>query len=62
MNKDQALRKLCEQMLPIERLQNMEIFSSEFMTWRRNTETLIQRIFGEDTRQVKDFAEIKYKF
>ena len=35
-------------------------FSPEFKKWHRDTEIAIQKIFGDDTRHIKDFQSVHY--
>ena len=41
-------------------LLNMPSGSQDFKKWRRDTEVAIERIFGKETRHLKDFGDIRY--
>lgn len=36
------------------------MFFHEFKKWKRNTEIVIDKIFGDKTRNLKDFDDISY--
>jgi hypothetical protein len=41
-------------------LANLRRGNQDFKKWHRGTEVAIERIFGEGTRHLKDFANIHY--
>lgn len=41
-------------------LKNQEQFSPNFKKWKRDTEIVIQKTFGEDSRHINDFNKIRY--
>lgn len=49
-----------KQISQVDKLKNQENFSSDFKAWKRKTASLIDRVFGPDSRQLKDFEDIKY--
>ncbi|RLA97777.1 MAG: hypothetical protein DRG83_15360 [Deltaproteobacteria bacterium] len=49
-----------KQINEIEELKKLECWSPSFKAWKRKTAALLERIFGEDSRQLKDFEEISY--
>lgn len=60
MKKEEALSKLARQRAQIDGLQRIKRFSDDFTKWRRDTEVTIEKIFGEETRHLKDFQDIRY--
>ncbi len=50
-----------KQISAIERLKGKSSSASaEFVSWRKETELLLKRIFGEDSSEVQDFNAIYY--
>lgn len=60
MRKEDALQKLQRQRDLIDDLKLKPRGSQDFKKWRRDTEILIEKIFGSDTRQIEDFKKIDY--
>lgn len=60
MDKNKAIDKLKTLKQVGENLVNTKRGSQDFKKWRRDTEVAIERIFGEDTRHLKDFQKIRY--
>ena len=60
MNKTDALAKLQKQIDDIEPLKRKERFSPDFKKWYRDTEIVIEKIFGKGTRHGTDFTGIRY--
>jgi hypothetical protein len=60
MTKQEALDKITRQIMVINELKHGERFSPDFKKWQRDTEIAIQKIFGEDTRHIKDFRSVHY--
>ena len=58
--KEQAVRGLRECCKHIEALKEKPCYSSEFHRWRRETEAMVGRIFGEGSDQDRDFKAIYY--
>ncbi len=56
-----AIALLAQQKEGAERLKTQPRFSPEFTKWKRDTEVVIENIFGTDTRHLKDFREISYR-
>lgn len=59
MNKTQAIALLERQRDASEALANAGQ-GPEFKKWRRDTQIVIERIFGKETRNLKDFDDIRY--
>lgn len=59
--KAQALDQLTRQLAEMKSLEHAQASSPEFMKWVRDTGVAIERIFGEDGRQIKEFHRIDYK-
>ncbi|HCM0974770.1 hypothetical protein ACEV7K_22660 [Vibrio parahaemolyticus] len=57
MDKNKAIDKLKTLKQVGENLVNTKRGSQDFKKWRRDTEVAIERIFGEDTRHLKDFQK-----
>jgi hypothetical protein len=60
MTKQQALVRLQKQLNEIETIRSGPKFSPEFKKWYRDTEVVIEKIFGDKTRHTKDFKSISY--
>jgi hypothetical protein len=60
MIKSKAVDKLFKQKKVAESLVNKPSGSQEFKKWHRDTEIAIERIFGENTRHINDFTDIRY--
>ena len=60
MKKEDAIEKLKRQIGLIDNLKSQPRFSQDFTKWKRDTEISIERIFGNDTRHIKEFNEISY--
>jgi hypothetical protein len=57
MNEIQLIQKQIDQ---IDMLKTQERWSSEFKAWERKTASLLEKIFGVNSRQSKDFEKIHY--
>lgn len=62
LKKELAIEKLTKQASLIDILKEKERFSPEFKKWHRDTQVVIEKIFGGDTRHIKDFNAIHYTF
>ena len=60
MKKEDAIEKLKRQIGLMDNLKSKPRFSQDFTKWRRETEIAIERIFGDDTRHIKEFKNISY--
>lgn len=60
MLKDEALKRLQRQIEQINSVRIKPRFSPEFKRWHRDTEIVIQKIFGDGTRHLQDFQVIRY--
>ncbi|MEK4006403.1 PD-(D/E)XK nuclease domain-containing protein [Paenibacillus sp. FSL H3-0333] len=62
MEQGQAIEKLGEQILKIESLRGLPKRASapEFNKWQRDTEILITKVFGNETRHSQEFLGISY--
>jgi hypothetical protein len=60
MNKTQAITFLEQQRDASQAFVNLGEGSAEFKKWRRDTEIAIERIFGKETRNLKDFDDVRY--
>lgn len=60
MKKEQALERLYRQISQIDEIKTKPRFSAEFKKWHRDTEVIIEKIFGEGTRHLEDFNGIHY--
>lgn len=60
MTQQDALDRLQKQITMIDNLKQGPRYSPEFKKWHRDTEVLIEKVFGGTTRHTKDFSEIKY--
>jgi hypothetical protein len=58
--KDEAIRGLRECCRQIESLKGRQAFSPEFTAWRRETESLIDKLFGREGTVLEDFRAIYY--
>lgn len=57
MDKVELINKQISQ---ISDLKNQKSFSPEFKAWKRKTASLLEIVFGESSRQLKDFEDIHY--
>jgi len=60
-NKKTTIDKIQNQITSIESLNPSELNSQIFKDWNRNTEIVIDNIFGSGSHQLKAFAKIKYR-
>ena len=60
MDKKEAIERFQNQIRHIEQLMTKSRKDPEFKKWKRNTEVLIENVFGEDKRHIKDFNSIRY--
>jgi len=58
--KDRASALLTKQKQEIPELQNRKRFSPDFKKWKRDTQVVIAKIFGEGSRAEADFNAIRY--
>jgi hypothetical protein len=61
LSKTDAVAKIQLQINAIAPLRPQPRFSLDFKLWQRNTEIAIEKIFGSDTRHIKDFTSISYR-
>lgn len=61
MTKSEATRRLTVQLEQVEALRARPRFSPEFKKWYRDTEVLIEKVFGEGSRHAKDFTSVHYE-
>ncbi|MBT4162853.1 MAG: hypothetical protein HOC70_13765 [Gammaproteobacteria bacterium] len=62
MNQDVVLEKLQEKVDRVAKLRSIPRMAPEFKKWHRETEVLLQRVFGEDAYQLRDFSEISFVY
>jgi DpnII restriction endonuclease len=62
MEQDAILEKLDEKIDRIASLRSQPRFSPQYKKWHRETEVLLQRVFGSGAYQVEDFKSIKFVF
>lgn len=60
MEKRKAVEKLKKQLAEIDELKTIKRFSPDFKKWQRDTEVVIERFFGKDTRHINDFKKVNY--
>jgi hypothetical protein len=60
MTQQDALNRLQRQIAMIDDLNRGSSYSPEFKKWHRNTEVLIEKIFGGNTRHTREFSIIHY--
>jgi len=60
LNKEEALKRLEALKERAEPLVSLSRGNQDFKKWHRDTEVAIERIFGQDTRHLKDFQKIRY--
>jgi len=61
LTQEEALGKLGQQCDLIGDLRQKPRFSPEYKKWRRDTEVVIENIFGNESRHLKDFTGINYR-
>ena len=59
-SKAQAKAFLQESLDEIAAMMSLSHRSTEFMTWQRNTQVVINNIFGKSSRNARDFGVIRY--
>lgn len=59
MDKKRAVQLLETQLKGLEPLEYAEV-NPDFDRWRRDTRVVLENIFGEGTRQVKEFEDIRF--
>ncbi len=60
MKKEKKIELLQTQIDLIDGIKQKERFSQDYEKWKRYTEVVIEKIFGNNTRHIKDFTRIKY--
>ena len=60
MNKSEAIERLENLKVRADQLAGLPRGSQDFKKWHRDTEVAIERVFGEGTRHLKDFTDIRY--
>jgi len=60
VDESEFVELLDRQIQKIEVLSSSERWSPEFDKWKRDTEILIEKIFGDRSRHIDDFKEISY--
>lgn len=60
MNSEKSIELLKQQIEKANPLKIEERFSPNFIKWKRDTEIVIEKIFGKDSRHLKDFDGINY--
>lgn len=60
LSKSDALRRIRRALDKIPTLKQMKSGSPEFEMWRRDTRIALQYTFGDDSSQVREFADIRY--
>ena len=60
METSKSIELLTKQIEKTDSLKKEEQFSASFKKWKRDTEIVIEKIFGKDSRHLKDFEGISY--
>lgn len=60
LNKSEAIKKLKKLKEKAKELLQLNRGHQDYKKWRRDSEVAIERIFGEGTRHLKDFTDIRY--
>jgi hypothetical protein len=60
ITKSKSIEKLSAQKKIAEDIIHLRYGNDTFKKWRRDTEIAIERIFGKETRHIKDFTQIDY--
>ncbi|MNX87245.1 putative nucleotide-binding protein containing TIR-like domain protein [compost metagenome] len=60
MKKAEAIFRIQSQVSKVAELKKQERYSKAFEKWKRDTEIALAYIFGEDSRHVKEFLDIRY--
>lgn len=60
MDSKRAIELINKQIKQIESLKQKGIYSNDFKKWKRDTEVIIEKIFGSTTRHLSDLQEIRY--
>jgi hypothetical protein len=62
MKTEKAVELLQKQIDFIDTVKSQERFSQSFTKWNRDTEIVIEKIFGNNTRHLKEFDRISYSW
>jgi REase_DpnII-MboI len=57
-----AIAKIKDRISQIAALRNQPRHCPQFMKWRRNTEVLLQKIFGPSASQASDFLAVRFTY
>lgn len=60
MQNESTIKLLQKQINQIDEVKNLNFKSAHFKKWKRDTEIVIEKAFGNDTRHIQDFSEITY--
>ncbi len=60
MNRERAVELIARQIEFVNKLNKQERFSADFKKWQRDTEIIIEKIFGDSSRHLNDFKKISY--
>lgn len=60
MNKQIAIAQLQDQINKLRVVRATRRFGASFTKWRRDTEVVINQVFSEDEKHIRDFASITY--
>jgi hypothetical protein len=60
-SKTTAIAKIQKQISGIQSINPSELFSKQFKDWRKQSENVLDNIFGNPSRQLKDFLNINYR-
>jgi hypothetical protein len=59
-SKQSAIEKIRQQQDQIDKLKTRSVSSPKFKKWKRDTEVIIENIFGDSGRHLADFSNISY--
>lgn len=60
LDQQTAIEKLDRAMGEIDDVKNQPAFSQEFNRWKRDTEVAVRHVFGEHSRHVQEFNDVRY--
>lgn len=60
MQKKLAIEKIKKQIIQINLLKELNYNDSQIKQWKRETQILIENVFGNNERQLKEFASLRF--
>ena len=58
--RNKIIQLIEKQISEIRELKTLKCWSPQFKAWKRKTAVLLEKVFGDDSRQLRDFEKIAY--